>query len=1543
MASKVLFDSQAAVSVVHKKWLANTDYKVMSAGSRQYQNASGGLMGTGQLATFNLHLSGASRPIKVEEALVVDDEVQEDLVLLGQPELTKYGIDLIFSEKKVKSRCLNLNIESPENINVVRPSPVRVISKNEKLNKDKLNSAKSQKTNFGKDKLSNKSKLNPNSYGNRLWNFKRNLSQLPEKPNSLKNSESSFASNEAVLAKKLDATAKIASKHLLDGKAAYLRARELDHQKRANEYTYDDASFDESFISKHPTLKSEVLNIFKENKQVFRNVIGKVPDMFAINGEIKGEFTPQRQSQTKRSIEEEEAITKKLDQELADGVLAFPEDHNITVKNFIPLMSVHKKDDEGRILPFSQGLRIVNDCKRRLNKITSFAAMEIDNLKTILSKAATASQHKFKCKFDISNAFYQVPVAKSLWQYFGVHHPKIGQLVYTRLSQGWVSSFGWATNVFLRIFNQFTSFMFRYMDDVYISAPTKDLFLERLDKVLKTCAYYGLTLKGSKFKLFEEKMNFLGHLIQDGQIHPSPHHVLKAKQTKIKDIQKITDLRTYLGFCRFLAKHMRRSTDVFGNLQKLVGLDGNTIIDWDKDEGFLRKEFDKTKKALNELTELTPFDRLKQAYILVDSSKLGTGAILYQQDSNGINRVIEFYSRKRPDSERKRSLSSCLLETAGMVGALAFWRRYLQDQDLPVIVFTDSASLVKVAARFARNEVPSDIGLINKCFSHIEGIQVQVRHLAGKSDPIQGVDIMSRLTNLPDCSNDCDICKLAGIPSETPKQFVQKVSVNGFIARVTAFNKKMYQIFKVSEEPLDEYLNHAILSANPDDPHLAVIETYPENPFELTEAICPIMSKEDTSDLKSLLSNHWALREAQAKERHLRTTANMIKKGENCGPRQMRINTLMNVKKAYLDNGVLKYKKHIGLDTFEIIPLPVSFANKAIAAVHKSYGCRSQTQLIQLVKRHFDIPNTKVFVDQITKNCYKCMLLKKDNMRPKNELKKIPVPKEIGEAIYVDEICRTDRFKKELKIFFATEGLSRFAYVQIFQKPCTADKFVQFMAGARAVLSPLQRSEVKVTCRSDGASVHSGKDTKERLKKLGVEIEIFQSSTVSKNVIPEHDARIGNFSKFLNVALNHPTMSNEQAVLWATLQYNQSLSNLNWSAAEIFTGRRLGSQDLTNVQLEDLRERIRLAREKSQQGTQKANLRKNLRKEVQLVPYKDDSLNVKEINGKELIRFKVGDVVKLNLKHDKNNLDKAYIVLEINWQTRKFIAQKLNKARGKKFTFDFSLVDSVISEKIRKISEQALWKRKIFNHFLLLQNGTNDWEESAHTISEREIRNELIPKKFEDSGYIAKSPFVKEVSDNPSTPLLQPSSVKQTQNPTWVPATPETPFTDSTVNSEDNSENNFENKLDTITENAENSDEFHTALIDSENEISTFHSKDLNSTNNTLEVNSRTKNSELFDQTPTEGSLDRLIVKSPPKNISPPAFASTPCKNKINPQSSNSKFPSSKIPHHLLKNPNVHLQEVQRTQSEQNSDNENSQARQSQRLRGKKIDYKGFY
>jgi hypothetical protein len=120
-------------------------------------------------------------------------------------------------------------------------------------------------------------------------------------------------------------------------------------------------------------------------------------------------------------------------------------------------------------------------------------------------------------------------------------------------------------------------------------------------------------------KIFLEEMNFLGKMIKAGRIFPSSHQKLKALDSSPNTVRTVSDLRSFLGLCQFLARFMHRSTDIFSNLRKWLGKDGKMEIPWDDNEGFLRKEFGKVLRALQELTHLRLFDVAKQAYILKDT------------------------------------------------------------------------------------------------------------------------------------------------------------------------------------------------------------------------------------------------------------------------------------------------------------------------------------------------------------------------------------------------------------------------------------------------------------------------------------------------------------------------------------------------------------------------------------------------------------------------------------------------------------------------------------------------------------------------------------------------------------------------------------------------------------------------------------------------------------------------------------------------------------------------------------------------------------
>ncbi len=224
----------------------------------------------------------------------------------------------------------------------------------------------------------------------------------------------------------------------------------------AESTTIDDVVFGEQV---EPKLKLRLKNLLASDKfkKVFAKRIGCLNSLFNVQAhmtvEIKEENIGQRRKREKLSDEKKQIIAKNLDELYRDGVLVFPEDFNIRVKNIIPLMVIGKTDDNGEAIPLAQSARIVTQAHTTVNRCSKTPPMPTDDLNDILRQAAKASKFKYSLKCDISQAFFQLPMAKELWKLFGVYHPFEGVMCYTRCTQGWVASMGYMRQAFLRVFS----------------------------------------------------------------------------------------------------------------------------------------------------------------------------------------------------------------------------------------------------------------------------------------------------------------------------------------------------------------------------------------------------------------------------------------------------------------------------------------------------------------------------------------------------------------------------------------------------------------------------------------------------------------------------------------------------------------------------------------------------------------------------------------------------------------------------------------------------------------------------------------------------------------------------------------------------------------------------------------------------------------------------------------------------------------------------------------------------------------------------------
>ena len=201
-------------------------------------------------------------------------------------------------------------------------------------------------------------------------------------------------------------------------------------------------------------------------------------------------------------------------------------------------------------------------------------------------------------------------------------------------------------------------------------------------------------------------------------------------------------------------------------------------------------------------------------------------------------------------------------------------------------------------------------------------------------------------------------------------------------------------------------------------------------------------------------------------------------------------------------------------------------------------------------------------------------------------------------------------------------------------------------------------SLIDLELRCDGASWHSSQVVRETLLLMNIQITFHQSTTMSKNIIPELDVKIKTYSRFLVQLVEEATISIEACCHAAAAKCNSIIGVSGNTPAELFVGRGWRSNKLTQVNTEEILKDMVRRREGRRMYEERKALKKQQKKELDLVPYKEKELNSPLVNNPEVVRIKVGDVVTLNVPIDKNEPRTAYDVLEIDFKITYYLLQK---------------------------------------------------------------------------------------------------------------------------------------------------------------------------------------------------------------------------------------------------------------------------------------------
>ena len=192
-----------------------------------------------------------------------------------------------------------------------------------------------------------------------------------------------------------------------------------------------------------------------------------------------------------------------------------------------------------------------------------------------------------------------------------------------------------------------------YLDDIIIFSKTPKEHIQRLRGVFQKLHEAGLKLKLKKCEFFKTKISYLGHIVSRDGIECDPKKI-EAIQNWKRPIT-VYDVRSFLGFTNYYRRFIHRYAQMSHPLNKLISGENATKkqkkVDWDEkcEEAFIAL---KEQYCNPPILAYADYSKPFKLHTEANTSGLGSGAILYQTQGDGTDKVKAYASRTLSKSEK---------------------------------------------------------------------------------------------------------------------------------------------------------------------------------------------------------------------------------------------------------------------------------------------------------------------------------------------------------------------------------------------------------------------------------------------------------------------------------------------------------------------------------------------------------------------------------------------------------------------------------------------------------------------------------------------------------------------------------------------------------------------------------------------------------------------------------------------------------------------------------------------------------------------------
>jgi len=380
---------------------------------------------------------------------------------------------------------------------------------------------------------------------------------------------------------------------------------------------------------------------------------------------------------------------------------------------------------------------------RPLNQITVKDSHPIGNIEDNLARLA---ESKIFSAIDGSGAFHVIELAKEDREKTAFATPW-GSYQFVRMPFGLCNGPStYARLVQLVLEGIPYNIALPYLDDTVIHSKNLEEHYDALQLVLKAHCGAGLKLQPDKCQLFQNEIEYLGHVISGEGIKPMPKYQDVVRNWPVPKTR--SQIRTFLGKVGYYRRFIQNYSHVAKPLTDLLAQDEKG----DKEEFDLPKEavesFESLKQRLYQAPILAyPRFDSKEPFILDTDWSQENNAVggVLSQVQDGKERVIAYGAKKLNKSQAR--YASTKGELAAAIIFMRLWRYYLQYRRF--ILRIDNRALLWIHTM----EAPS--GMIQRWLDTLANFDFQVQHRAGTKHG--NADSLSRIDHLPPPDESVDI------------------------------------------------------------------------------------------------------------------------------------------------------------------------------------------------------------------------------------------------------------------------------------------------------------------------------------------------------------------------------------------------------------------------------------------------------------------------------------------------------------------------------------------------------------------------------------------------------------------------------------------------------------------------------------------------------------------------------------------------------------------------------------------------------------------